>query len=214
MPMRKNMAGLLFVLGCAAVMTPGAVSAQEQEPAENPAVSAVVAAEPQKFVVYDDKDSAWNHYSPSEKIADASALEIDDGCAENPQSGKTCIKVQYNATGGFGWAGLYWVNPKGNWGNEKGGYDLRSAKKLTFWVRGEKGGEHVAVFKFGGLKGVYPDSDNHGMGPVVLTDQWQQLTVDVSTRNMSYISAGFSFALTKAHNRKGCVFYLDNIQYE
>ena len=148
------------------------------------------------------------------KIADVSALEFDDGWTENPQSGKTCIRVQYNATGSFGWAGLYWVNPKGNWGNEKGGYDLRFAKKLTFWVRGEKGQEHIAVFKFGGLKGVYPDSDNHGMGPVVLTDKWQQLTVDVSTRDMRYISAGFSLALTKAHNRKGCVFYLDNIQYE
>jgi hypothetical protein len=165
-------------------------------------------------IVYSDKDALENSFFPSHTIGDGQAIEFDEGCAENPQSGKTCIKIKYNATGDFGWAGLYWVNPKGNWGQEKGGYDLSFAKKLTFWARGEKGGEYIAVFRFGGLKGNYPDSDNHGMGPVVLTSEWKEYSVDVSQRDMKYIFAGFSFALTKALNRKGCVFYLDNIKYE
>jgi len=168
----------------------------------------------QELAVYIDKDHSENHYFPTERIGDAQSLTLDDGWTENPQEGKTCIQIKYDATGDFGFAGIYWVNPKGNWGNQKGGYDLTFADKLTFWVRGEKGGEYIAVFKFGGLKGTYPDSDNHGIGPITLTDQWQELSVDVSTRNMRYISAGFSFAITKAHNRKGCVFYIDNIKYE
>ena len=171
-------------------------------------------AVPQEVVVYYDKSSAENSFFPSQTIGDGHAVSFDEGCLDDPQSGKTCVRIEYNATGDYGWAGLYWVNPPGNWGENKGGYDLRFAKKLTFWAKGEKGGEYIAVFRLGGLKGNYPDSDNHGLGPVTLTDQWQEYSVDVSERNLKYIFAGFSFALTKAHNRKGCVFYLDNIKYE
>ncbi|MBU4305305.1 MAG: hypothetical protein KJ893_06775 [Candidatus Omnitrophica bacterium] len=168
----------------------------------------------QQLVVYEDKDSAENHFYPSEWIADSQDLELDDACKDNPHSGDTCIRVKYKAKGSFGWAGIYWVNPKGNWGNLKGGYDLRFAKKLTFWASGEKGGEHIAVFRFGGIKGIFSDSDIHGLGPVVLTKEWKQYEIDVSSRNMRYISTGFGFALTKAHNKQGCVFYLDDIKYE
>lgn len=197
---------LFFLLTFFAVSNPA--DAQQSQDTENK------TEQNEQLVIYNDNDSPDNHFYPTERIGDGQALEFDDNWQHNPQSGNSCIKVRYNATGSFGWAGIYWVNPKGNWGDEKGGFDLRFAKKLTFWVRGEKGGEHIAVFRFGGLKGVYPDSDNHGIGPVVLTDKWQQLSIDVSQRNMRYISAGFSFALTKAHNRKGCIFYIDNIKYE
>ncbi|MBU1044499.1 MAG: hypothetical protein KJ915_08915 [Candidatus Omnitrophica bacterium] len=167
-----------------------------------------------EFIVYYDKDFIDNHYFASEMIGDSGAIEFDDGWKENPQSGNTCIQIKYNATGYFGGAGLYWVNPAGNWGQQKGGYDLRFAKELTFWVRGEKGGEHIAVFKFGGLKGLCPDSDSYGIGPIVLTDNWQKLSVNLKGIDMSRISAGFSFEISKAYNRKGCIFYIDNVKYE
>jgi len=167
-----------------------------------------------QLIVYFDKDHQQNHYYPSEWIGDKQDLVLDEADKNNPYSGDTCIRIEYKAESDFGWAGIYWVNPEGNWGNERGGYDLRFAKKLTFWAKGQKGGEHIAVFKFGGLKGLYPDSDNHGMGPVVLTPQWKQYTIDVSKRNMRYIMAGFSFYLAKAYNRQGCIFYIDDIKYE
>ena len=170
--------------------------------------------EVKELIVYSDKGHQQNHYYPSEWIGDKQDLVLDEADKTNPHSGNTCIRIEYKAEGDFGWAGIYWVNPEGNWGNERGGYDLRFAKKLTFWAKGQKGGEHIAVFKFGGLKGLYPDSDNHGMGPVVLTPEWKQYTVDVSKRNMRYITAGFSFYLAKAYNRQGCIFYIDDIKYE
>jgi hypothetical protein len=171
-------------------------------------------AEPVAVIIEQIVYSKENSFFPSQTIGDGQAIVFDTGWTENPQSGNTCVKIKYDSIGDFGWAGLYWVNPVGNWGQKKGGYDLRFAKKLTFWARGEKGGEHIAVFRLGGLKGNYPDSDNHGIGPVVLTSDWKQYSVDVSQRNMKYIFAGFSFALTKAYNRKGCIFFLDNIKYE
>ncbi|MBU0633964.1 MAG: hypothetical protein KKB82_05630 [Candidatus Omnitrophica bacterium] len=181
---------------------------QNKEHAEN-------EVKKQELIVYYDKNYPDNHYHPSGRIGDAQDLKFDDGWENMPVSGKTCVRIEYRAQGDFGWVGLYWLNPELNWGNQRGGgYDLRFAKKLTFWAKGEKGGEHIAVFKFGGIKGLYTDSDNHGIGPLVLTADWKQYTVDVSKRNMRYISAGFSFALTKAHNREGCVFYIDDIKYE
>ena len=167
-----------------------------------------------QVIVYSDEKAAENSFSPSEWIGDKKDLSFSPGWEMDPKEGKSCIRIDYTATGSYGWAGIYWVNPKGNWGNQRGGYDLRFAEKLTFWVKGEKGGEHIAVFKFGGLKGVFPDSDNHGIGPIVLTKDWQQLSIDVSQRNMKYISAGFSFALSKAYNKSGCVFYIDDVKFE
>ncbi|RKY36629.1 MAG: hypothetical protein DRP78_03155 [Candidatus Omnitrophota bacterium] len=167
-----------------------------------------------ELYVYSDQDDPKNHYYPSEKIGDNADLEITEGCKDAPQVGNDCIKVTYKAKGDYGWAGVYWVNPSGNWGNKKGGYDLRFAKKLSFWVKGEKGNELIAVFRFGGVKGTFSDSDIHGIGPIVLTNQWKQYVIDVSKRNMRYISAGFGFALTKAHNLEGCIFYIDDVKYE
>ena len=182
--------------------------------AEGTAAAAAPATPAAPFVVYRDDGFAGNKFQPTEYIGDKEALQFDTGWKEGAQEGQTCIKVTYKAIGDYGWAGLYWVNPAGNWGNQRGGYDLRFAKKLTFWARGEKGGEHIAVFRYGGIKGNFSDSDNHGIGPLVLTKEWKQYTVDLSNRSLKYISAGFSFALTKAHNRQGCIFYLDAIQYE
>ena len=167
-----------------------------------------------EFIVYYDKGYVENHYFPSKLNSDSETIEFDDGYKENPQSGNTCIKIKYTGAGDFGWAGLYWVNPAGNWGEQKGGYNLDFAKKLTFWARGEKGGEHIAGFKFGGLKGLNSDSDSYGIGPIVLKTEWQQITIDLTGMDMRRIGLGFSVAISKAYNRKGCIFFIDNVKYE
>ncbi|MCM8812829.1 MAG: hypothetical protein NC924_02690 [Candidatus Omnitrophica bacterium] len=166
------------------------------------------------FIVYRDNDAPENRFYPTEFMGDAESLRVDTGCAEQAQAGTTCVRVAYSGAGPYGWAGLYWVNPAGSWGDKKSGYDLRAAKKLTFWARGEKGGEHIAVFRLGGAFGMYMDSDIHGVGPLTLTKEWQQYTIDVSQRNLKYISAGFGFALTKKFNPDGGVFFIDSVQYE
>jgi len=39
-------------------------------------------------------------------------------------------------------------------------------KKLSFWARGDKGGEKIAEFKVGGITGEHGDSDSASIGPV------------------------------------------------
>ena len=168
------------------------------------------------FSVYSDKNARGNHYVPSGWMGDSSDVMVNDACVDQPHSGNTCIKVVYkpDASQGARWAGVYWQNPPNNWGQKKGGYDLTGAKRLVFWARGEKGGERVEEVKIGGITGVYQDSDTAVVGPVILTTDWQQFTIDLEGRDLSYISGGFCWATNLDVNPDGAVFYFDDIRYE
>ena len=92
-------------------------------------------------------------------MGDTSDISFSDTETMRPHAGRTCIKFGYQAQGGGGWAGIFWQNPANNWGSRPGaGYDLSRYKKLTFWARGEKGGEVLTEVKVGGIKGEHPDS--------------------------------------------------------
>ncbi len=161
------------------------------------------------FVVYADelKDAP---YVASGWMGDASAVAMDAACADNPHSGKTCLKVAYNQPGG--WAGVVWQSPANDWGQLPGGYDLSAASKLTFWARGAKGGEKV---KFGvGLIGIekrYHDSGKTDTGDLVLTSDWKQYSIDLSELDLQCIKSGFYWTLVG--QGRPLAFYLDDLQY-
>lgn len=174
------------------------------------------AASFKTFPVYTDGRSPDNHYIPSGYMGDYSDIKMDRSSFENPRSGTTCIKIVYtnDASQGARWAGVQWQNPANNWGDRKGGFDLTGATKLTFWVRGEKGGERIEEFKMGGISGMYPDSDIAGIGPVLLTEEWKQYEMDLRGKDLSYISGGFAWATNLDVNPDGATFYLDDIKFE
>ena len=168
------------------------------------------------FPIYGDAKSPDNHYIPSGWMGDFGDIKINDKFMTSAHSGSTCVQIVYTnaATQGARWAGIYWQNPPNNWGTRPGGYDLTGAKKLTFWARGEKGGERIEEFKIGGITGEYADSDVAGIGPVVLTTEWQQFTIDLEGKDLSSISGGFCWATNLDVNPDGATFYLDDIRYE
>jgi hypothetical protein len=100
------------------------------------------------FAVYDEF-SPTNHFVPSGWMGDINSITFDPACKEDPLQGSTCIKIRYQPGFGQGWAGIYWQYPENNWGDLPG-YRFRGVKKLTFWARGEKGGEE-SEFKVGGI---------------------------------------------------------------
>lgn len=169
------------------------------------------------FYVYEDKDFGGNHYSPTGIMGDFGDITIAQDCTENPQDGKTCIKITYTglAANAQKWAGIYWQEPANNWAKlEKGGFDLTGATKLTFWARGEKGGENIAEFKVGGMQGNFPDTALYSMGPVILTKEWKEYEISFDSKpNLKRISGGFCFAAAQKDNPQGFVMYLDNIAY-
>ena len=124
-----------------------------------------------------------------------------------------CLKFIYYPTGEKKWAGIIWQNPPNNWGDYDGGYDLSKATKLTFWARGDVGGE-VVEFKIGGISSTYKDSVNVTSGDVILEKEWIKYILHLNEFSTHYISGGFSFVVTKENNRNGCIFYLDEVRYE
>ena len=198
---KKRFIGLIVFV--ALIFTTMAIKAQEIEYFE-------------PFNVYTDKSAKTNHYIPSGWMGDYSDISFNDGWREGAHSGAACIKVVYraNVSQGARWAGMYWQNPANNWGEKRGGYDLTGASKLTFWAKGERGGERIEEFKLGGISGTYPDSDIAITGPIVLTDQWQQYSIDLTGKDLSCINGGFCWSTNIDVNTEGCTFYLDDIRYE
>jgi hypothetical protein len=168
------------------------------------------------FYVYSDRSSANNHFIASGFMGDFGDLKIDGASKEDPYLGDTCIKIVYNAKASQGarWAGIFWQNPANNWGTVDKGFDVSKAQKLTFWARGEKGGERIEEFKVGGIMGEFSDTDSSALGPVILTKEWTQYTIDLKGKDMSYIIGGFAFTTNVDVNPEGCTFYLDEIKYE
>jgi exo-beta-1,3-glucanase (GH17 family) len=182
------------------------VAAPELSPADMP------------FAVYDYFAGPGNHYVPSGSMGDHIAVRMTEDWTGDPHDGKTCIRVTYGGpvAGGVGWAGVYWQDPVDNWGTVPGpvGYDLRHATQLTFWVRGETGGERVQ-FLVGGIDGEYGDSLNPAVKTPVLrlSTNWRQVTIDLTGVDLTHIIGGFGWVATGQDNPGGATFYLDDIMY-
>jgi hypothetical protein len=129
---------------------------------------------------------------------------------EQPLSGATCLKCQYQAAAG--WAGVAWQDPEGDWGQKPGGKNFTGAKRLRFWARGASGGEKI---KFGlGLIGrdkPYYDSSQNEL-PFILTDQWQEYSIDLKGSNLQRIKTPFLWVVEASG--KPVVFYLDDVVVE
>jgi hypothetical protein len=171
------------------------------------------------FYVYADLSSLDNHFIPSGWMPATAAqdLKVKVNWQDDPFSGDSCIKIGYKNNSGTRWAGMYWQNPANNWGEISGaGFDLRGAKKVTFWARGEEGGEIINEFKVGGISsGEYIDSDSASIGPVRLTKDWKKYEIDLRGKDLSYIIGGFCWATNiDVNDPEGIVFYLDEIRYE
>jgi exo-beta-1,3-glucanase (GH17 family) len=190
-------------------------------PAPIPSVTPTPTA--QTFNVYTEYDVVTNHFFPTGWMGDVEDIGMYGCWPGDPHSGQTAIKVNYSAekSQGKGWIGVYWQEPKTNWGNFQGGYNLTSAKRLTFWAKGARGGEKVE-FSTGGI---WPDlcaafRNPDSLQPAVssdiitLTDSWRQYTIDLRGKDLSNIIGGFAFVATACANPDGAIFYLDDIQFE
>ncbi len=153
------------------------------------------------------------NFAPSGYMADVPDIKLTGSYKVVKHEGYPALKVTFLALGPSGWAGLMWQNPPNNWGDLDGGYNLSKATKLTFWAKGEQGGE-IVEFKIGGTLSNYPDSANISTGEITLSDEWTKYTLDLSDAEIHYVSAGFGMVLKQDTSPEGCIFYLDDIKYE
>ncbi|MDQ2732129.1 MAG: hypothetical protein M3Y56_10755 [Armatimonadota bacterium] len=162
-------------------------------------------------VVYDEAGHEGRPWTPSGYMGNTAAIKMDDASTDHPHSGKTCLKVQYTAADN--WGGVVWQDPANDWGTKQGGYSLAGAKRLSFWARGEKGGE-VVSFSYGLLdaKAKFHDSDRGALNDVKLTPAWKQYTIDVDGKDLTRIKTGFVW--TTAATGAPVTFFLDDIQWD
>jgi hypothetical protein len=160
-------------------------------------------------------DRSKNKFTPTGWMGDTADIKVGAAyIGDRADLGKSCMKINYLARGKKRWASICWQYPINNWGNLQGGRDLTGAKYLTFWAKGEKGGEDIAEFKMGGIKGKYPDLDTACIGPVKLNKEWTQYKIDLKKKNLKHVIGGFCFTVLGIDNRKGCSFYLAQVKYE
>jgi len=196
------------------------------------------------FQVYTDISAGGNHFHARGQLPDEkSAVGIVGIYTNNPRSGATCSQCNFTNVGGNNGGGFYFMNgilyngaPLPYFGESKlvntpiiitnfTGYDLTGSTGLTYWARGEKGGEKVEFF-VGGVgrnpsSGVatnpFPDSTPRWppLGTITtLTTNWQQLRINLTGKNLTNIMGGFGWYATAPNNPSGATFYLDDIQYE
>lgn len=143
-------------------------------------------------------------------------VNLNEAYQENPKTGPICLKIAYTI-GPQNWAGVYWLNKPNNWGDNPG-EDLSKLaySKVSFWARGDNGGE-IVEFKAGGVnaKGKkYRDSFEVTTGKVRLEKDWRRYEIDLHGQNLSSVIGFFCWVAAGTANPSGCTFYLDDIQYE
>ncbi|MFO0859833.1 MAG: glycoside hydrolase family 2 TIM barrel-domain containing protein [Phycisphaerales bacterium] len=160
------------------------------------------------LIVY--ADGAPGAFTPSGWMGNTSAISMDPGSSDKPHSGATCLKVQYTA--GDNWGGVAFQSPANDWGDQPGGYDLTGAKKLTFWARGQAGGEKVEI-KVGtiGREKKYHDTAIVSK-QLVLTSDWKKYEIDLSGKDLTCIKTGLVWAL--GGQGKPVTFFLDDVWFE
>ncbi|MBV9852287.1 MAG: hypothetical protein JO250_21685 [Armatimonadetes bacterium] len=163
------------------------------------------------LTIYGEGSRGNLSFTPSGDMGNAGAIHMDGGWTQNPHSGRTCLKAVYAA--GDSWGGVVWQSPAGDWGDLPGGWDLSGAKRLTFWARGDRGGE-VVSFSFGllGKDKAYPDTGTGRLDKVALTKDWRQYAIDLAGKDLTRIKTGFAWVV--AGQGRGVTFYLDDIRYE
>ncbi|MBI1882276.1 MAG: hypothetical protein HYR94_29240, partial [Chloroflexi bacterium] len=199
----------------------------------------------QTFDVYTDLSAGGNHFNYLAMMG--CGATIDSTFTKTVHSGATAIKNTFTPPQGWGcpdWGGWYFQNGvltdttvglQPNWGDyPNAGYNLSGTTKLTFWVRGEQGGERVEFFvsgigwdEWGHRIAPFPDSSSkvflcdpcdimdYQTTYITLTNTWQPYTITLTYFNMNYVIGGFGWATnTWANDNQNITFYLDDIHYD
>jgi hypothetical protein len=139
--------------------------------------------------------------------------------------GEICYKITYE-TGQSSGGIIYWPKTCGNTGSEDAwkkvregtcginvleAGNLKSIDRITFWARGNHGGE-VLEFKVGDAN-LLP-IPGRSSGKITLRSKWQQYEISLVGLDLTNAIALFIWDATDIDNPQGAIFYLSEIQFE
>lgn len=150
-----------------------------------------------------------------------------EGCPERPEGAVgECFKVTYQPQNLYPgaspdapeatWAGAFFQNPEGNWGEERGVIVEAGATKLTFNAWTETGELSVEFLSggIGNLGTAYLDTFESNL-TFTLTSDIAASAHEISLTNARYhnVLGGFGWVLS-TESLDEIVFYIDNIVWE
>ena len=163
------------------------------------------------FAIYTEEGNKET-FSTTGRMGNKGDLQFDLGWNLEPHSGSTCIYVRYASS--EDWVTVAWQNPGNNWGEFAGGFNLSKAKRLTFWAKGESGGEKVE-FMVGmeqAQSAVSRDTLQTTTGIIRLKKEWKKYDIPLEDLDRTRLITGFLFRIEG--QGKPIVFCLDDIQFE
>ena len=140
-----------------------------------------------------------------------SVTTLFEGC----HAGPGCMRWTFKP-GGV-WANVLWwppgcrldtLNTCGIDLLAQGGFS--AIDRLTFWARGDKGGE-IIEFKIGGGAALPKSARSR---KATLESDWRQYEIDLTGLDLTNASGLFIWAAADQENPRGAVFYLDSILFE
>jgi len=169
-----------------------------------------------------------DQFIPSGFMNDPTGISLSSGAngsaqcpTRAPNAGGDCFVVSWTSTGAA-WAGVYWQYPSNNWGTEPGLPIAPGAKQITFYARGDVGGE-VVQFKAGGINdpvsstvGTYGDGFAVSSAVETLTTSWQPYTISLQgTAYASGVLGGFCWVASAVDGGNSSIkFYVDDVQWQ
>jgi len=140
-------------------------------------------------------------------MGDIQGLNLDSFYSENCYSNPNCIKAIWTPSNSDGWTGVSWQYPASNW-TDKPGCNLRGARAVSFWAKGDSGGEKINVVANLSKTKVWIEG-----GVITLNKDWTNYNIDLQNKDLSNVSNAFGFFVDKKANPNGATFYLDSIEY-
>jgi hypothetical protein len=165
--------------------------------------------------------SVENNFIPSGYMGDGEYgrryIDFDAAYKLDPHTNPTCTKIRYT----FGpqyWAGIYWQNKPGNWGDRNGeDFSEIGFTRIAFWAKGETGSE-IIEFKAGGIenpKKEFKDSFEKSIGRIRLTQEWREYEINIKGLDLSSVIGGFCWTASKDYNNQPSItFYVDDICFK
>jgi hypothetical protein len=132
------------------------------------------------------------------------------------------MRFTYTAGGQEGWGGVMWWPHGCTWPLANaglGGIDIPEGAQiayvfqLSFWARGDQGGERIE-FSVGSDAGGLPPTPKRSLGSVWLASYWRQYEISLVGIDLSDAISLFYWGANDAGNPDGAVFYIEDIQFE
>jgi hypothetical protein len=160
------------------------------------------------FYVYKDNEEVT--YFPTGYMGNYKGISVDMNYTDQVHSGTKAIKIGYSAK--TDWFGLAFQDPKNDWGDTLGGYEIEGATTFSFWAKANTWNAKVS-FGFGLIDKdkKYPDTAKKSID-VSLSTQWEKYTIKIKREDLSCIRTGF--VLFSNGIGESFEIYLDDIVFE